>query len=78
MVNEKREAGFRGIRPLQSDDPSYLNVPDGNSENSVSSVLKKRRVATHVIAHTGGIVMARRAAEEWEEGAVPTPKGLNA
>ena len=31
---------FRGIRPSQSDDPTYQNVPNGNSEDSVPSVLK--------------------------------------
>ncbi len=36
-VNARR---FRNIRPSQSDDPYYQNVPDGNSENSVFSVLK--------------------------------------
>ncbi len=36
-VNARR---FRSIRPSQSDDPYYQNVPDGNSEISVFSVLK--------------------------------------
>ena len=31
---------FRGIRPSQSDAPYYQSVPNGNSENSVLSVLK--------------------------------------
>ena len=38
---EKTAAGFRSICPSQSDDPSYQGVPDGNSEISVPSVLKK-------------------------------------
>ncbi len=37
---ENREAGFRVIRPSQSDAPCYQSVPDGNSEISVPSVLK--------------------------------------
>ncbi len=37
---EKTAAGFRGIRPSRRDDPTYQNVPNGNSEISVLSVLK--------------------------------------
>ena len=37
---ENREAGFRVIRPSQSDAPCYQRVPDGDSEISVFSVLK--------------------------------------
>ena len=40
---EVGEAGFRDIRPSRRDAPCYQSVPDGNSENSVLSVLKKKR-----------------------------------
>ncbi len=36
----KNECRFRFIRPSRRDDPSHRGVPDGNSENSVLSVLK--------------------------------------
>ena len=46
--------GFRGIRPSQSDDPHYPNVPDGNSENSVPSVLKKTCVVVGISTQAFG------------------------
>ena len=57
---ENREAGFRVIRPSQSDAPSYQSVPDGNSEISVPSVLKITMRGDYL---TQTFIMARRNVE---------------
>ena len=64
MGNEKREAGFRGIRPSQSDDPFYQGVPNGNSESSVLSVLKNNQARGGYF--TRSFFGARRGAEVLE------------
>ncbi len=59
-VNARR---LRNIRPSQSDDPYYQNVPDGNSENSESSVVPQIHVCDTYHAQARIVFGARRGAE---------------
>ena len=70
---EKTTAGFRGIRPSQSDVPFYQGVPDGKSATSEPSVVQQIHVEWWLLH---AVFFARRAAEDLEYSIFDAEEGF--